>query len=74
MTGFTHTENEGCVTGKIQYNSFRDAQTVVNHSKKHRYDKNGNRMNRLVGRKGKKLQRSYQCEICNFWHITSQPK
>ena len=58
---------------KIEYGSFRDAQAVINGAKKHRYDKKGNRLNRLMGRKDKKLQRSYWCEECGNWHITSQP-
>jgi len=57
---------------KIEYGSFREAQGVVNAARKHRYA-NGQRMNRLMGRKDKKLQRSYKCEECGYWHITSQP-
>lgn len=73
MSGYTHTENEGCSTGKIQYNSYREAQEVINYSKKHRYSTSGRRMNRLIGKKGKQLKRSYKCDVCGHWHITSQP-
>jgi rubrerythrin len=59
---------------KIEYSSFREAQEVINDARKHRYNKNGERLNRLMGRKDKKLQRSYQCDVCGFWHITSQHK
>jgi len=61
-----------CDSGKIEYGSFREAQEVINTSKKHRY-KNGQRINRLMGRKDKQLQRSYRCEECGGWHVTSQP-
>jgi len=70
MTGRTNTETfKNC--WKIQYNSFRDAQEVINYSRKHRYN-NGKRVNRLIGKKDKKLERSYNCEECGYWHITSQ--
>lgn len=58
---------------KLQYPSFREAQEVINSSKKHRYI-DGRRINRLKGRKDKRLQRSYKCDDCGFWHITSQSK
>ena len=61
-----------CCSGKIEYNSFREARGVINASKKHRY-KDGKRINRLMGRKDKQLQRSYKCNECGHWHITSQP-
>lgn len=60
-----------CVCNKIEYNSFREAQEVINYSKKHKH-KDGRRLNRLMGKKGKKLERSYNCELCGKWHITSQ--
>lgn len=68
ITGSTHTEKR---CSKIGYSSFREAQAVINYSKKHRY-KYGKRMNKLMGKKDKQLQRSYKCEVCGFWHITSQ--
>lgn len=68
MTGSTHTE-KSC--WKLAYPSFREAQTVINFSRKHRY-KDGKRVNRLMGRKDKQLQRSYKCDDCGMWHITSQ--
>jgi len=58
---------------KVEYGSFREAQAIVNAARKHRYV-NGQRMNRLMGRKDKQLQRSYRCEECGYWHITSQPE
>ena len=70
MTGFTHTETEG-KCWKIAYPSFREAQSIINYSRKHRYN-NGKRVNRLIGKKDKKLERSYNCEECGMWHITSQ--
>lgn len=71
MSGSTNTEIVKKKCWKIAYNSFREAQGVINYSRKHRY-KDGKRMNRLVGEKGKQLQRSYKCDECGFWHITSQ--
>ena len=71
MTGFTATNIEKDWCCKIRYASFREAQGVINLSKKHRY-KDGKRVNRLMGRKDKQLQRSYKCEVCGYWHITSQ--
>jgi len=56
---------------KIAYPSFREAQSIINYSRKHRYT-NGKRRNKLVGKKGKQLQRSYKCDECGMWHITSQ--
>ena len=61
----------GC--GKITYGSFREAQEVISVAKTHRY-KNGRRMNRLMGRKDKRPERSYFCDKCEGWHITSQRK
>ncbi len=71
MTGFTHTEGTGKSCFKLAYPSFREAQGVINHSRKHRYV-DGKRVNRLMGRKDKQLQRSYKCDECGMWHITSQ--
>ena len=62
-----------CYCGKIEYGSYREAQEVINNSKKHRYT-NGQRINRLMGRKDKQLQRSYKCEEGGCWHVTSQPE
>lgn len=72
MSGSTHTDKI-IFCSKIRYGSFREAQGVINYSKRHRY-KDGKRVNRLMGRKDKQLQRSYKCDICGFWHITSQKK
>jgi hypothetical protein len=60
-----------CGCNKIQYPSFRDAQEAINCGKRHRYI-NGQRMNRRVGRKDYRPVRSYKCDICGFWHLTSQ--
>jgi hypothetical protein len=59
--------------GKIQYNSFKEAQAVINYGKNHRRYINGRRVNRRVGKKDIRPIRSYKCEICGFWHLTSQP-
>jgi len=72
MSGSTTHIDEGHSCTKRQYNSYRDAQTVINYSKKHRRYHNGKRMNRLIGKKDKQLQRSYKCDECGMWHITSQ--
>lgn len=61
------------VCNKIQYPSFRDAQEAINGGRKHRYI-NGRRTNRRVGKKDYRPMRSYKCEICGFWHLTSQSK
>jgi hypothetical protein len=59
---------------KIQYRSYKEAQAVINYGKKHRrYANDGRRMNRRVGKKDIRPIRSYRCEICGFWHLTSQP-
>ena len=58
---------------KVQYSSYREAQGVINDSKKHFVYAAGKRANRRMGKKDKRLQRSYRCEECGFWHITSQP-
>ena len=71
MTGYTHTEGITKKCWKLAYNSFREAQEVINYSKKHRYS-NGKRRNKLMGKKDKQLQRSYKCDECGMWHITSQ--
>lgn len=58
---------------KIQYRSFREAQAVINYGKSHRRYSNGKRINRRVGKKDIRPIRSYRCEVCGFWHLTSQP-
>jgi hypothetical protein len=58
---------------KIGYASFREAQAIINNAKKHVYNKNsGTRRNKLVGKKDKMPRRSYKCELCGMWHITSK--
>lgn len=59
--------------GKIQYNSFKEAQAVINYGKNHRRYINGRRINRRIGKKDIRPIRSYKCEVCGFWHLTSQP-
>lgn len=52
---------------KRTFASFRDAQTIINIAHKHSYSK-GKRVNR----KRKKIPvRSYKCESCGGWHLTS---
>ena len=58
---------------KIAYNSFREAQEVVNYAKNHRRYVNGRRINRKVGKKDKRPVRSYRCPDCGKWHLTSSP-
>ena len=58
---------------KIQYRSFKEAQAVINYAKNHRRYLNGKRVNRRMGKKDIRPIRSYKCEICGFWHLTSQP-
>jgi hypothetical protein len=57
---------------KIQYRSFREAQEAINYPKNHRRYNNGIRANRRVGKKDIRPIRSYKCETCGFWHLTSQ--
>jgi hypothetical protein len=59
--------------GKVKYHSFRDAQEAINNGKKHRRFINGKRVNRRVGKKDIRPVRSYKCDDCGFWHLTSQP-
>jgi hypothetical protein len=66
---FEVTKRPACA--KIQYRSFREAQEVINNTKKHRFLQ-GKRMNRKIGKKDKRPIRSYKCHICGFWHLTSQ--
>ena len=47
---------------KRSYSSFREAQEVLNRSKKHHRD----------GKKDKKLRRSYLCDPCGMFHLTSR--
>jgi hypothetical protein len=56
---------------KIPYNSFREAQEVLNSVKDHKYT-DGKRRNRHMGNKSKRPIRSYKCDICNKWHLTSK--
>jgi hypothetical protein len=61
---------------KVQYRSFREAQAIINcvkHPRKYanKYAK-GNKTGRRVGKKDIKPIRSYRCEICGYWHLTSQ--
>ena len=57
---------------KIQYRSQREAQAILNCVKHPRRYARG-RGGRRVGKKDMKPQRSYRCEICGYWHLTSQP-
>ena len=56
---------------KVQYTSFREAQAILNCVKHPRRYSRG-RKGRRVGKKDYKPIRSYKCEICGFWHLTSQ--
>jgi hypothetical protein len=58
---------------KVQFNSFRDAQGAINLSKRHRIYANGKRINKRIGKKDIRPVRSYRCEECGFWHLTSKP-
>jgi hypothetical protein len=58
---------------KVRYRSFRDAQAILNCVKHPRKYAKGRKAGRRVGKKDMKPQRSYQCEICGYWHLTSQP-
>ena len=59
---------------KIQYRSFREAQEAINYGKTHRRYNDGKRYNKRIGKKDIRPVRSYKCEVCGFWHLTSQPK
>ncbi len=59
---------------KHKYNSKREAQQAINDFKKHLYNQFGQRINRTKGKDDKKLQRSYYCDICECWHVTSIKK
>lgn len=47
---------------KQTFRSFREAQEVLNKSKKHHRG----------GKKDKKLRRSYKCDNCGMYHLTSK--
>ena len=59
---------------KIKYKSFKEAQAVINYAKNHRRFINGKRSNRRMGKKDIRPVRSYKCDMCGFWHLTSQPE
>jgi len=55
---------------KVTYNSFEEAQRVVNAAAKApRFYHNGKRMNRRVTYKPK---RAYKCPNCGMYHLTSK--
>lgn len=57
---------------KVQYRSFREAQAIINCVKHPRRYAKGRKTGRRVGKKDIKPIRSYRCEICGYWHLTSQ--
>jgi hypothetical protein len=57
---------------KVQYRSQREAQAILNCVKHPRKYAKG-RKTRRVGKKDMKPIRAYRCEICGYWHLTSQP-
>jgi hypothetical protein len=57
---------------KVRYRSYRDAQSIINCVKHPRRYARGRKAGRRVGKKDIKPIRSYRCEICGFWHLTSQ--
>ena len=67
----TTTESTTCA--KIAYNSFREAQEVINYAKNHHRYNGSKRINRKVGKKDKRPIRSYRCPDCDKWHLTSSP-
>lgn len=71
IVGITASES---TCAKIPYNSFREAQEVINYAKNNRRYVGGRRINRKVGKKDKRPVRSYRCPECGKWHITSQPE
>jgi hypothetical protein len=71
IIGVTTVVESTCA--KIAYNSFREAQAVINYGKNHRRYANGRRVNRKVGKKDKRPVRSYKCPECGKWHLTSSP-
>ena len=61
------------ICAKIAYNSFREAQAVINYGKNHHRYNGTKRANRKVGKKDKRPVRSYKCPECGKWHLTSSP-
>lgn len=55
---------------KVGYSSFAEAQAALNRIRHRHVFKEGRRVNRQ--KKKKKLQRSYKCDRCGLWHLTSQ--
>jgi hypothetical protein len=61
-----------CSSGKLSFETFAEAQKVVNTAsrQKHHYT-HGRRVNR---RQNKKPKRVYKCLECGKYHLTSQNK
>lgn len=58
-------------TGKVCY-SQKEANTVKNRFKRHVYKGNHRSYRMNTGANGKIPVRSYRCEFCGSWHLTSQ--
>lgn len=56
---------------KRAYNSYREAQTIINAAKSPKWYSQGKRVKRR-SRKNIIPIRSYKCEFCNKWHLTSK--
>lgn len=62
-----------CSTGKICFETFAEAKSVVNNANRtrtHHYS-SGKRVNRGASKKPKRV---YECEECGCYHLTSQNK
>jgi hypothetical protein len=54
---------------KIAYDSYSEAQKVINQAKNIRIYCNGKRIKRSPPKKPKRV---YKCEHCGKWHLTSK--
>ena len=55
---------------KVPYTSYREAQTQLHRIGK-KFWRDGSVVGRINPSGDKKPKRSYQCEICGQWHLTS---
>lgn len=57
---------------KTAFNSFKEAQTLINRAKHGKNHKNGRKGPRKMARKDNIPVRSYLCPNCGKWHVTSK--
>lgn len=63
-----------CITNKQSYDTFSEAQTVINRANNATRNMDHRTLKRCNRNQGKRPKRAYKCSVCGKYHITSLKK